>query len=95
MADHIKRLSAEKLKLEKRLQEAERAAKAQEERLRKVDASLARRGIKLSEVAPPPAPVEDHEKSLELNEFISETFKSASSNPTHKAQYGILRKTKN
>jgi hypothetical protein len=47
MTDHIKRLSAEKLKLEKRLLELERQGQAEQERMRRLEGSLAKRGIKL------------------------------------------------
>jgi hypothetical protein len=97
MTDHIKRLSGEKLKLEKRLIEEERRGKALEERLKKIDASLAKRGIRLDEVVPKstsPAQQHEQERSLEIDEFISESMKSTS-NPVHKAHYGLLRKTHN
>jgi ribosomal protein S12 len=67
MTDHIKRLSGEKLKLEKRLLEEERHAKMQEEKLRKLESSLAKRGIKLDETVPKSPPAQDHERSLEID----------------------------
>lgn len=47
MSEHIKRLSAEKLKAEKKLVEAEREHRALEDKIRQIEASLAKRGIKL------------------------------------------------
>lgn len=49
MAEHIKRLSAEKMKVEKKLVEAERQVKSLEERLKRIESSLGKRGIKLEE----------------------------------------------
>ena len=49
MAEHIKRLSAEKMKVEKKLVETERQVKVLEERLRKMEVSLGKRGIQLEE----------------------------------------------
>lgn len=56
MTEHIKRLSGEKLKLEKRLLEEERHAKTQEEKIRKLESSLAKRGIKVEESVPKSPP---------------------------------------
>jgi CII-binding regulator of phage lambda lysogenization HflD len=47
MAEHIKRLSGEKMKVEKRLSETERQVDTLEEKLRKIETSLSKRGIKL------------------------------------------------
>lgn len=49
MADHIKRLSAEKMKVEKKLVETERQVRSLEERLKKMESSLSKRGIKIDE----------------------------------------------
>lgn len=49
MAEHIKRLSGEKMKVEKKLVETERQVKGLEERLRKMELSLGKRGIQLDE----------------------------------------------
>lgn len=63
----------------------------QEEKLKKLETSLAKRGIKLDEAVPKSPPAQDHERSLEIDEFISESLKTTG-NPTHKVHYGLLRK---
>jgi hypothetical protein len=59
------------MKVEKRLSETERHVDSLEEKLRKIETSLSKRGIKLEEIVPkyksPVGFLEEHEISLEIN----------------------------
>jgi hypothetical protein len=52
--------------------ETERHVKSLEDRLKKIEANLSKRGIRLDEIKykSPTTFLEEHEKSLEINEFI-------------------------
>jgi hypothetical protein len=50
MAEHIKRLSQDKMRAEKRLLESEKTVATLRESLRRVEAVLAKRGLKAEEV---------------------------------------------